>query len=126
MAERILLVDDDPLSLRSISLLLREEGYQVQEAHDGIEALDCLKNDSFDLIVSDIFMPRCNGFGVLEEAKKRLPQTPVIFITAYPTRDPDRKAESLAASLGVEALIPKPLLFEDLLEKIQRALKREE
>jgi CheY-like chemotaxis protein len=105
MAERILLVDDDPLSLRSISLLLREEGYQVQEAHDGIEALDCLKNDSFDLILSDIFMPRCNGFGA---------------------RDPDRKAESLAASLGVEALIPKPLLFEDLLEKIQRALKREE
>jgi predicted RecB family endonuclease len=50
-------------------------------------------------------MPRCNGFGA---------------------RDPDRKAESLAASLGVEALIPKPLLFEDLLEKIQRALKREE
>jgi len=122
MAERILLVDDDPLSLRSISLFLGEEGYQVQEAHDGMEALDCLKNDSFDLILSDIFMPRCNGFGVLEEAKKMSPHIPVIFITAYPTSDPRTKA----SSLGVEALILKPLLFEDLLEKIQRALKREE
>jgi CheY-like chemotaxis protein len=120
MAERILLVDDDPLSLRSISLLLREEGYQVQEAHDGMEALDCLKNDSFDLILSDIFMPRCNGFGVLEEAKKMSPHIPVIFITAYPTSDPRTKA----SSLGVEALILKPLLFEDLLEKIQRVLNK--
>jgi len=120
MAERILLVDDDPLSLRSISLFLGEEGYQVQEAHDGMEALDCLKNDSFDLILSDIFMPRCNGFGVLEEAKKMSPHIPVIFITAYPTSDPRTKA----SSLGVEALILKPLLFEDLLEKIQRVLNK--
>ena len=120
MAERILLVDDDPLSLRSISLFLGEEGYQVQEAHDGMEALDCLKHDSFDLILSDIFMPRCNGFGVLEEAKKMSPHIPVIFITAYPTSDPRTKA----SSLGVEALILKPLLFEDLLEKIQRVLNK--
>lgn len=120
MPERILLVDDDPLSRKSISLFLREEGFQVQEARDGIEALDCIKNDYFDLILSDIIMPRCNGFGLLEEAKKMLPHIPVIFITAYPTSDP----HTTAASLGVEALILKPLLFEDLLEKIQRVLKK--
>ncbi|MDZ4344038.1 MAG: response regulator [Candidatus Binatia bacterium] len=119
MQGKIFLVDDDPLSLKSISLFLGEEGYRVQEAHDGIEALDYLKNDSFDLILSDIFMPRCNGFSLLENAKKMSPHTAVIFMTAYPISDPRTKA----ASLGVEALILKPLLFEDLLEKIQRVLK---
>jgi CheY-like chemotaxis protein len=122
MPENILVVDDDPLSLKSISIFLGEEGYRVQQARDGIEALDCLKSDSFDLILSDIFMPRCNGFGLLENAKKVSPDTPVIFMTAYPTSDPRTKA----ASLGVEALILKPLLFEDLLEKIQRVLKKKD
>lgn len=120
MPETILLVDDDPLSLKSISLFLGEEGYRVQEASDGIEALEYLKNDSFDLILSDVFMPRCNGFQLLEEAKKMSPHTAVIFMTAYPTSDPRTKA----SSLGVEALILKPLLFEDLLNKIQRVLKK--
>ena len=122
MPEKILVVDDDPLSLKSISIFLGEEGYRVQQAHDGIEALDCLKTDSFDLILSDIFMPRCNGFCLLENAKKLSPHTAVIFMTGYPTRDPRTKA----ASLGVEALILKPLMFEDLLEKIQRVLKKKD
>jgi CheY-like chemotaxis protein len=122
MPKKILLVDDDPLSLKNISLFLGEEGYRVQEAHDGVEALNCFKNDSFDLILSDIFMPRCNGFGLLEEIKKMSPHTPVIFITAYPTSDP----RTMASSLGVEALILKPLLFEDLREKIERVLRKEE
>ena len=65
-------------------------------------------------------MPRCNGFGLLETAKKLSPHTPVIFMTAYPTSDPQTKA----ASLGVEGFILKPLMFEDLLEKIQRVLKK--
>ena len=120
MPEKILVVDDDPLSLKNISNLLGEEGYRVEVARDGIEALDYLKIDSFDLILTDIFMPRCNGFGLLENAKKLSPHTPVIFMTAYPTSDPQTKA----ASLGVEAFILKPLLFEDLLEHIQRVLKK--
>ena len=120
MPGKILVVDDDPLSLKNISNLLGEEGYRVEVARDGIEALDYLKIDSFDLILTDIFMPRCNGFGLLENAKKLSPHTPVIFMTAYPTSDPQAKA----ASLGVEAYLVKPLLFEDLLEHIQRVLKK--
>jgi len=85
MADRkkILLVDDE----EGIQLLYREEfedeGYQVQSAYNGEEALELFKKDPPDLVILDINMPGMNGIEVLRQMKEMRPDLPVILSTAY-------------------------------------------
>ncbi len=79
----ILVVDDEPNSLFGICQVLTDEGFQVIPAKDGREALERLKTESVNLIITDEKMPDISGTELLSEVKKAYPTIPVILITAY-------------------------------------------
>ena len=114
LMKSILVVEDDPGCLKNICAFLREEGYQVTEAHDGDEAIDLMTDAAFDLILTDIRMPRTNGIRLLDRVRAISPETPVILMTAFAPR---RKRAS------AENLIIKPLILSQLLAKIDRAIE---
>lgn len=113
---KILLVEDDVLTKNTIARFLRDEGFDVDEAAEGESALSLLERSRYDLILSDIAMPRVNGFDLLDRATSIAPGIPVILMTAY---DP---LQSQAANRGAAGLILKPFLLDDLLSQIQQAL----
>ena len=114
---RILLVDDDRVTLQNISQSLREEGYAVEQARDGAQALELLDKDRFDLVLSDIFMPRIDGFGVLEYVRSRSPGTPLILMTG------DTVTGANAISRGATDCLLKPLELNQLSRKVAEVLE---
>jgi CheY-like chemotaxis protein len=117
---KILIVDDIEESLYLLETLLKGSDYQVVTAKDGAEAFSKLKEESIDIIVSDILMPRMDGFQLCRECKKdeNLRKIPFIFYTATYT---NKKDEDFALSLGAEKFLVKPLepeVFLRILEEV--------
>lgn len=79
---RVLIVDDEPGIREIVSELLSDEGYAVRCAQDGIEALDAVEDDTFDLVVSDVKMPRLDGLGLVRELRFRGYGLPVVLMSA--------------------------------------------
>ncbi len=79
--ETILIVDDNKEIVYSISELLKFEGYQVEKAYDGMEALDALEQKKIDLILLDVMMPRLNGLSALMKLREKS-RIPVIILSA--------------------------------------------
>jgi two-component system response regulator AtoC len=79
----VLLVDDEPLERGSLSEMLRQEGYLVTVAEDGVTALEKLGEEQFDIVLADIRMPRMTGMELLKQIKRRNIESEVILITAY-------------------------------------------
>ena len=124
---RILIVDDIEENLYLLETLLKGSGYKVVTAKDGVEALSRLKEESIDMIVSDILMPRMDGFQLCRECKKdeSLKKIPFMFYTATYT---EKKDEDFALSLGAEKFIVKPVepnVFLKILKEITEAHKKE-
>ena len=110
----ILLVDDEPLVLHSMSRLLTRRGARVETARNGLEALLKTKQASFDWLSSDVRMPGMDGPSMLRELKARgepLPQ--VVFVTGYADL-----TEAEALQLGAVKLLLKPTPLKTLLELI--------
>lgn len=80
-AARVLLVDDEPLLLESLSAILEENGFVCRTAGDGFEALRCLRETPPDIIISDLRMPSMSGFELLAIIRRRFPQIAVIVIS---------------------------------------------
>ena len=97
-------------------MFLRREGYEVDEAKDGAEALDFLNSFQFDLVISDIRLPRVDGIAVITRLRSISPDTPFIVLTSYP--DDALDVSKMPKSL----VIGKPVLFDNLKSKIQRLL----
>ena len=116
---RSILVVDDEEALRSVlSSELAGEGYQVDTAADGDEAIGTLQNKKFDLVLLYIKMPKVDGFEVLKFIKKNTPQMKVIMLTAFA----DLKNAIESKKLGAEDFISKPYDLVDLLTTIERVL----
>lgn len=115
----VLLADDSISVRRVVGAKLAAAGYEVVAVHDGQQALDALRERSFDALVTDLEMPRLNGFELIDAVRRR-PGTrdlPVIVIT---TRA-GRKHRELAAGLGVTGYFAKPIDFEPLLDTLAGA-----
>ena len=82
---KILIVDDEANMLESLSQVLRNKGYLVATARNGLEALEKLKEKYFNMTVADLKMPKMGGMELLEVMKERYPQTPVVMLTGYAT-----------------------------------------
>jgi len=80
---KILVVDDDQFALQSIAKVLRDERHQVVTAASGSESIDLLKQDSFDLVLTDLKMPGADGFEVLRCTREIAPQAVVLILTGY-------------------------------------------
>ena len=122
---RILIVDDTPDSLYMLESLLRGYNYDVDTATNGIEALEKLSQNRFDMIISDILMPQMDGFQLCREVKKdtRLKDTAFVFYTATYT---DPKDRDFALSLGAERFIVKPVEPDKFIEMLQEIIKSHE
>jgi DNA-binding NtrC family response regulator len=116
MSEKILVVDDEEIIRESLSYVLKKEGYVVEEATNGKEAYSKIKEDTFDLVISDLEMPIMKGTELLEEIKKLNIRTSVIVITAFGSLDTAIKA----LRSGASDYILKPVEFDELLVKIKR------
>ena len=89
MEETRILIVDDNLEIREIiHVLLGGEGFEIEEAGDGTEALDAIRKNSFDLIILDIMMPGLNGYQTCLEIRK-LSNAPILFLSAR-TKESDK------------------------------------
>ncbi len=118
MPQRILVVDDEQIIRDSISFVLKKEGYTIEEAANGKAAYDKIRDQSFDVVITDIEMPVMKGIELLEKVMQISPQTLVLIITAYGS------LETAIAALraGASDYILKPVEFDELLIKLRRLL----
>ena len=118
MAGKILIVEDDAITRTNLSVLLSEEGYDVDQAGDGVDALEIIAGRPFDLVLSDIVMPRMDGLKLLQRLQFIAPRIPVMIMTSYVSNS----LSSLPP--GATEFIRKPFVLDDLLFKVQRALDK--
>ncbi len=120
MADRVLVVDDE-LSLRKVlSATLQREGYEVQVASDGEEALAALERDGADVVVTDLVMPRMDGLTLLRKVVKAHPDVPVIVVTAHGKID----SAVTAMKAGAFDFVTKPFEHDDLKAIIAKAARQ--
>ena len=85
--EKILVVDDERGLREVLSIMLKRAGYTVTEASDGEEAIGHINKEIFDLVITDLRMPKADGMAVLKAVNSPSPETVVLVITACPTAD---------------------------------------
>ncbi|MFW7380821.1 MAG: response regulator [Oligoflexus sp.] len=117
-SQRILIVDDETQLVDIIAEDLKKEGYKVEFAYDGIEGLRQLEDHEFDLIISDINMPKMNGLEFLISIHERVYQVPTIILTAFG----DYHAIRTAWKFGAFDFIEKPIDRNTLIEIVRIAL----
>jgi diguanylate cyclase (GGDEF)-like protein len=122
MAERILVVDDDPDIARFIEVNLEMAGYEVVVAYDGREALDKVAERRPDLVLLDIMLPTIDGFEVASELRRRARLTGMAIIVVSARGLTEDRLRGL--SLGVDDYIVKPFEPEILLARVRAALRR--
>jgi CheY-like chemotaxis protein len=112
----ILLVDDEPFVCDAVKMMLTFDGHRVDTANSGKEALEMFQKSKYDLVITDYAMPTMKGDELAAAIKTRVPEQPVVMVTAY--------AEMLRATgqplVGVDFVISKPFLLEHLRDAIQK------
>lgn len=117
---KILIVDDE-LSMRELlERVFRREGYNVNVAENGIRALELIRANDFDLVISDVKMPNLGGMELLMQCRETSPDTMVILMTAYATIDKAREA----FKLGADDFVEKPFDIDELKLVVKKALEK--
>jgi len=119
MSENILIVDDEEIIRDSLTFILRKEGYEVDEACNGVQALEKVMATSYDIVITDIEMPEMRGTELLEKISLRSPHTFVIIITAYGSIE--TAIEALRK--GAYDYVLKPIEFDDLIFRVRKLLE---
>ncbi|MCX7918169.1 MAG: response regulator [bacterium] len=123
MAKKILVIDDNPTIRDLVSFTLQLEGYEPINAIDGIDGLlklDQLHHDELQLIITDIVMPKLDGFGVIKQVRKHkiFYQIPILVLTARGLEEDER----MAKQAGATGFIRKPFEPGDLLNAVRKLL----
>lgn len=118
MSKQILVVDDEERIRQSLNGVLKDEGYEVLEAKDGIQALKQIESDPPDAVLLDIWMPGMDGMETLERIKTQIPNLPVVMISGHANIELAVKA----TKLGAYDFIEKPLSLEKVLLTVNHAL----
>ncbi len=116
----ILIVEDDKNLRKLVVTYLNKNGYNIFEAVDGQQALDILDKEYVDLIISDIMMPKIDGFELIKELRQASYEIPILILTAK--SDIDDKKEGFL--LGADDYMVKPVDIEEMLLRIQVLLRR--
>jgi len=117
---KILIVEDEKSMREVLKILLEGEGYEVMTASDGLEGIAYLDKDIFDLVVTDIKMPKADGFEVLKRIKDISPDTIVIMITAFGTKESGIEA----MKLGAYDYISKPFNIDEIRLIVKKAIEK--
>jgi DNA-binding NtrC family response regulator len=116
----VLVVDDEKTVCNSCRKILTQEGYKVDTALSGEEALTKVKGSGFDVLITDWKMPELDGIEMARRIKKENPNIEVIMITGYPSVESSIKA----MRSGVSDYVPKPFTPEELSDAVMRALAK--
>ena len=119
---RILVVDDDEGIRKTLSAILKEEGYTVDVAQSGSEAIQKTKASAYNVALIDIRLPDMEGIELLSKIKDAVPKTRKIIVTGYPTL----KNAIAAVNKKADGYLMKPIDVEQLLETIREQLKLQE
>ena len=119
MADKILVVEDEFLSRNNMCSYLKSEGYGIQEAANGAEALEILAADTFELVITDFVMPHVDGLRLLELISDKWPELPAILITGYLSE----RAGRIIVEGKAAQVITKPIKLDELLEAVKRVLQ---
>ena len=117
MAKKILVVDDEYDDLNTAKNVLEGAGYRVVVVTDGKKVLDMLKEENFDLVLSNIMMPVMSGYELVDAIRNKLKKKKVkiAYISIIPRKEIDEK--------GVQGFVQKPYSPETLLNEVKRVLK---
>jgi len=119
MAQRILVVEDEPAIADNITYALRTEGFEVAWCTTGAEATRAVEEGGVDLLVLDVGLPDCNGFDLCKEIR-RTSAVPIIFLTAR-TDEVDRV---VGLEIGGDDYVPKPFSPRELAARVKAVLRR--
>ena len=117
---KVLIVDDEPIARENLAHILKKDGYAALVAEDGQQAIDILKQEEVDLVLTDLRMKGRDGMAVLAEAKKLWPSTEVVVITGYASVDTAVEA----MRQGAYHYIAKPFKIEELRAVVEKALEK--
>jgi len=120
MSKRVLIIDDEEIIRKFLKINLLKWGYEVKEAADGIEALEQLDHDNYDLLICDILMPNKDGWEVLKGVRSnpKVKDIPVIVLTA---KNEDRDMFT-GYELGANYYMTKPFTKDQLLYGVKLML----
>lgn len=115
---KILVVDDEEMSIKLIEMQLLKDNHQILTSTDGREAVDIIKNELPDLVISDIMMPFMSGLELLEIIKAENKKIPVILVSALD----DVEVVQTAIGMGADDFIIKPVKMDELALRIHRVM----
>lgn len=118
--QKILIIDDDTYILSTFTKVLTKKGFEVETAETGKQALDKLKQNSFDVTLIDVCLPDMDGTELLSKAKKELEKTVKIMLTGHPSV----KTSEKATFEGADTYIVKPIKMDELVSVINFFLKQ--
>jgi len=120
ITEKILVVDDEQTVCNSIKKILSRKGYEVDNTLNVEEAIEKINKFSYDLVITDLMMPKTNGMELLEIVKENYPELDVIMITGYASLD----SAVQATKLGVADYLPKPFTPDELTEVTEKVFEK--
>jgi DNA-binding NtrC family response regulator len=119
MSKKILIIDDEPDFLETMSAIIKGWGFDIIEARDGKEGVDAVRAKKPDIVILDYIMPVMDGIATLKKIRGIDNKVPVIMFTAHP----EVKAIKGAEKLGVSAFIPKLCAFSDVSSSLRSAVE---
>ncbi|MCK4668095.1 response regulator [Candidatus Dependentiae bacterium] len=118
MRNQVLVVDDESFMRDALHQVLSLENYDIFEAENGKSAIDLFETHEFDLVITDVLMPVCDGITLFKKIRENFPETKIIFITAYVAKNSEMKL----ASLNPDGYIYKPFTINDILRICRTSL----
>jgi DNA-binding NtrC family response regulator len=115
---RVLVVEDAAILARIYSCALSAAGYLVDTASDGAEGFERLLGCSYDVVVTDLGMPRLNGLDLLQEVRRRRPEVPVVMVSG----DLDPRTYEMARDMGMVRYLRKPMTMDQLARAVDNAV----
>jgi CheY-like chemotaxis protein len=119
---RVLIVDDEEMVTNFISSLFSKYGHHCETAKDGLEALEKIKKNAFDTVITDIVMPQMDGLTLTKELVKRGPNLPIMIMTGH---EGEYSAES-ALKAGAREFIKKPFSFPEFIIRFDKMMRDHE
>ena len=118
MKKKILVIEDNLMVIKSLEFKLKKEGYEVHLTEDGRQAMDKLKSESFDLVLTDLMLPFISGNQLIEFIRNNHPGVPIIVLSTATQED----IITDAFSMGVDDFITKPFSPNELALRVKRTL----
>ncbi len=120
MKKKILVVEDNPMVVKSLEFKLKKDGYEVIVSEEGRDAMRQIDQNSFDLVLTDLMLPFVSGVELIDYIRKKSPQLPIIVLSTSTQED----IITEAFTMGVDDFITKPFSPKELSLRVKRTLSK--